>query len=172
MTQNYFKLLDVPQSLLLDHNELKKKYFLLVKENSHDPVLDKGKQNQKKLNILETAYETLSDRISRIQHLLETQGLTVANDNKAPNHFVEVDTALKEVLPKFQKEKSKFLDQIKSLHQQVISQFSAVSIDLANLEKAWDEDQSHSILKKLRRKSAAFNYIKNIEQDLREHLNR
>jgi len=171
MKNNYFKILNVPQKLLLNHNELKKNYFNLLKENSNDPILDpKGekKNNNRKKDLIEKAYQTLKDRLTRIVHLLEIQGIKVANDNKSPRNFEPLANQVNAVLKKSKKDKSD-INKLKALHTNVISEFSTISIELALLEKAWDNsaDKEEGLLKKLKRKSEAFNYIKNIEQDIR-----
>lgn len=168
MKKNYFKILNLPQKLRLDHNKLKKNYFNLLKENSNDPVLDpqkKKKTNVRKTELINQAYKTLKDRITRIDHLLELEGLGPANDNRAPRHFAPTARRIVSLIEKANTN-SKCLSELKELHAQVLAEFSAVSIELDRLEKAWDEKRDFDILKKLKRKSAAFNYIKNIEQDI------
>lgn len=171
MKKNYFKILNVPEKLQLDHNELKKNYFNLLKKNSNDPVLDPAgnkKDNKKKMSLIEEAYQTLKDRITRIEHLLILEGIIPANDNRAPRNFEPLAHAVLDVLEKA-KEDKKQIKKLKALHTDVLTEFSTISIELARLEKAWDESTQTEtdLLKKLKRKSAAFNYIKNMEQDIR-----
>lgn len=169
MKKNYFELLNLPLKLQLDHNELKKNYFNLLKEYSKDPVLDEGTENTKKKTLIEEAYQTLKDRITRIEHLLEVQGVEVANDNKAPRSFAplaeKVEPFLDETLLSANDKKK-----LKTLHTDVISEFSSASIELARLETAWDTSEDKDLLRRLRRKSAAFSYIRNVEQNIRDAL--
>lgn len=174
MKKNYFKILNVPQKLLLDHNELKKNYFNILKEHSNDPILDptgKKKDNKNKKVLIELAYQTLKDRITRIKHLLEIQGIMPANDNKAPRHFAPLAEQICQFLDKAKTDKS-YICKLKELHTDVLTEFSTISIELANLEKAWDSGSKdgQELLKKLKRKSAAFNYIRSIEQDIRDTI--
>ncbi|MCP5465009.1 MAG: hypothetical protein H7A33_08305 [Deltaproteobacteria bacterium] len=176
-TENYFQILNVPTKLQMDQGILKKNYFNLLKENKRDPILDKGTNeadDKKMIALIEEAYNTLKDRISRIEHLLQIEGLDVANDNKAPRNFRDIDEQVKDLLPKFNQNPDKYRTELKELHANVLSEFSAASIELSRLEKQWDElsknDEADDLLRKLRRKSAAFNYIRNVEQDIRQNI--
>lgn len=167
MMQNYFKLLDLPPKLKIDYNKLKKNYFNLLRVNSKDATIT-ADQQKKKRALIKKAYDVLADRITRIEHLLEINGFKVANDNKVPlavAPFIDQIETLKDSVQKDKKSK----ETLKKIHADIISEFSTISIELARLENAWDLDgaKDPSILKKLKRKMAAFTYIKNMEQDLR-----
>lgn len=173
MIVNYFKLLNVPEKLVLDHNELKKNYFNLLKECSNDPVLDPKhvkETDQKQKSLIEEAYNTLRDRLSRIEHLLKIQGLDVANDNKPPRNFEDVAEKVLPLLESVRNHHDESLVlELKKWHKDVMTHFSSISIELAKLERAWDEKSKdeQEILKRLRRKSAAFSFIRNLDQDIR-----
>lgn len=171
MSENYFKILNVPEKLLIDHNELKKNYFNLLKQHSNDPILDpekNKKDNIKKKDLIEAAYQTLKDRITRIEHLLEIQGIEVANDNKVPTQLADLFSKVEELLIQAKNDRS-LLSELKKVHTSVLTEFSSASIELARLEQAWDQGDSDNsdTLKKLRRKSALFSSIRSLEQNLR-----
>jgi|AACY02.16.fsa_nt_gi DnaJ-class molecular chaperone with C-terminal Zn finger domain len=171
---DYFKLLKIPQKLKIDHNELKKNYHNLIRHKSKDPVLcaqSAKKPSAKEKQRIQEAFETLSDRITRIEHLLELKGHKVANDNRPPVFFRAIAQEIEGLL-KAKQTKTLKKDRLKALHQEVLLQFSTVSIDLDRLEKAWDEsvEQDLGLLKKLKRKTAAYSYIREVEQELRTAL--
>jgi DnaJ-domain-containing protein 1 len=185
MLKDYFELLSLPKKLVIDHNELKKQYHKLVKTYSTDPVLDKLNEkmdDKEKLKLVETAYRTLKDRFERIVHLLEVEGITFKKD-RAPTQFVELEQRVDTVLEKVKSGDEKKIEELKILHQDILNQFSTVSVELAHLEKAWDASndnvdeveegaaQAQGLLKKLGRKSAAFNYIRLVEQNVRLAVN-
>lgn len=171
MKYNYFEVLQLPVKLVLDHNELKKNYFNLLKASKADPILDpKGTDDTKRIRVIEDAYQTLRDRILRIEHLLAIQGVRVANDNKPPVSFLKVAEQVEEVLEGFNPDNVSNLNRLKELHRDVLGVFSEVSIELAKLETAWDQSGDVDLLKKIRRKSAAFSYIRRIDQSIRDML--
>lgn len=176
MEKNYFDILDVPKKLVMDHNELKKKYFQLLKENSSDSVLNKEKKSDKdkaKRQIIETAYQTLKDRQSRIEHLLEVEG--ISRKDTVPMQFMSLSKQIKEILPKAKSGDSESVQRLKKLHVDILNEFSQISIELAYLEKAWDAQtdlkDSKLLLKKISRKSAAFSFVKSMEQNIRQTIN-
>lgn len=171
MSKNYFKLLNLPEKLLIDHNELKKNYFNLLKECSLDPVLDKTgdkKTSKGKRDLLGEAYNTLKDRMLRIEHLLQIEGITVANDNKAPSQFAAIATKVSELTVKVKTDQSS-RDELKRVHSDVITEFSTISMELTRLETAWDarEKNDPELLKRLKRKCVAFNYIRSVDKEIR-----
>ncbi len=175
MSKNFFKLLNLPEKLLIDHNELKKNYFNLIKECSRDPILDKDsgkKSNTRRRGELDEAFNTLKDRLLRIEHLLTIEGVGGANDNKTPSQFETIATSVANLTKKAMND-PKSREELKKIHSDVMSEFSSVSIELAKLENAWDatEESDPEILKKLKRKSAAFNFIRNVDKEIRAILN-
>lgn len=171
MKHNYFEVLNLPIKLVLDHNELKKNYFNLLKASKADPILDpKGTDDKKRIQVLEDAYKTLRDRILRIEHLLAIQGVRVANDNKPPVSLLKVSEQIEEVIEGFKPDNASNINRLKELHSDVMGAFSEVSIELAKLETAWDQSGDVDLLKKLRRKSAAFSYIRRVDQTIRDML--
>lgn len=176
MSTNYFKLLNLPVKLKLDHNKLKKNYFNLIRHRSKDPVINASnskKPDKKEKELIKKAYDTLKGRISRIEHLLEIKGYKVANDNRTPVVFGPMVQQIQDLLNK-PKKNQKCINELKKLHQEVITEFSTISLDLARLEIEWDNNYpqtNNDILKKLRRKTSAFSFIKDIEQDIRVAIN-
>ena len=164
---NFFDLLQLPPNLKIDYGKLKKNYFNLLKDNSADGTKDKDQQ-KKTRELIKTAYETLKDRATRIEHLLDIWGLEVANDNKPPLSVAPLARLVQTLLARQDKSKTA-IDALKKVHKDVISEFSTISIELDRLESAWDnsDQQDKDILKRLKRKMAAFCYIKDIEQNIR-----
>lgn len=171
---NYFEVLNLPVKLKIDKNDLKKNYFNLLKENSNDPVLDPDQKvqsdNKGQIQLLEKAYETLSDRLTRIYHLLELQGIEVANTNKAPAKMSDLAEKVEPLL-QIDALQEAHINELKELHKEVLAEFSTISIELAQLEDAWDEQGREVLLRKLKRKSVAFDFIRTLEQGIREKIN-
>lgn len=167
-TKNFFKVLDLPQKLVIDHNELKKQYFKLLKAK---PV---GEETSYNPDLIEQAYQTLKDRFLRIEHLLQVEGVEPVSKNKVPLQFSEIVKEVETLLPLAKKGDAGSLLKLKKLHTNILNEFSSVSIELANLEKAWDVHEvgdTETILKRLNRKTAAFHFIRNVEQDIRQTIN-
>lgn len=171
MKRNFFEVLNLPVKLVIDHNELKKNYFNLLKENSADPILNpNGPANNNELKVIEQAFQTLKDRITRISHVLQIEGLRVANDNKAPINFADTADEIQSLIQARDKLTLAELDRLKQLQTSVVSVFSSISMELSKLENAWDESPNMEILKRIRRKSAAFSYVRGIDQNIRDIL--
>lgn len=172
--KNYFKVLNLPEKLLLNHNELKKNYFVLLKESANELPVDasgKKKKGSEKKKLIEEAYQTLKDRLTRIEHLLEIQGVAVANDNKVPSHLAPLVEKMESLLIRIKTDKT-CVTELKKIHTNILSEFSLASIELARLEQAWDSSTTEGgdILRKLRRKMTAFNYIRSLEQNVRSAM--
>jgi hypothetical protein len=159
MMKNYFKILNLEPKLLIDHNELKKQYFTLIKKTPTERV------------DIEKAYQTLKERLSRIEHLLMIQGRELEDLQslkKIPKAYAplvgEVDKALA----------GPASDRLhlKQLHDAVLREFSTASIGLATLEKEWDEkgEVDTQILDKLKNQWEVFCYIRGLEQNVRRFL--
>lgn len=172
LMKNYFDLMALPQKLLINHDELKKQYHRLVKAHSHDPILQESQDDKPMLALAEKAYQTLKDRLSRIEHLLEVNGIKVSR--KIPLQLTRLATEIEEILPLIKNGYPAEQERLKKLHAHILNEFSSISIELSHLEKAWDDhaepERSQLILKKLSRKSAAFHYIRSIEQNVREMI--
>lgn len=166
--KNFFKILDLPQKLVIDHNELKKQYFKLLKAK---PASEEASYNTV---LIEQAYQTLKDRFLRIEHLLQVEGVEPVSKDKVPLQFSEIVKEVETLLPLAKKGDQGSLLKLKKLHTNILNEFSSVSIELANLEKAWDSHEAgdtETILKRLNRKTAAFHFIRNVEQDIRQTIN-
>lgn len=166
--KNFFKILDLPEKLVIDHNELKRQYFKLLKAKSLDEQADYNP------GLIEQAYQTLKDRFLRIEHLLQVEGIEPVSKDKVPLQFSEIVKEVETLLPLAKKGDQGSLLKLKKLHTNILNEFSSASIELANLEKAWDSHETgdtETILKRLNRKTAAFHFIRNVEQDIRQTIN-
>ncbi|MBF0105052.1 MAG: hypothetical protein HQM16_06960 [Deltaproteobacteria bacterium] len=176
MSPDYFKLLNLPTKLKLDHNKLKKNYFNLIRHKSKDPVVNPKEvkePDKKEKELIKKAYETLKGRITRIEHLLEINGQRVDEDTKVPTTLGPIYEQV-QTLIKTPRKNQKCINELKQLHKDVIAEFSAISIDLAHLENEWDNSAGADhqvILKKLKRKTLAFSFIRDVEQNIRTAIN-
>jgi curved DNA-binding protein CbpA len=193
MSSNFFELLQLEPVLQLDHNELKKNYFNLLKEYSTDPVLDpKGekKTDKAKIDEIEQAYQTLKDRVSRIAHLLSVEGMISANDIPSvtkPANQESGQSSTVEGIYNLAREVAHLIEgsatqkteltQLKQMHGRLMSEFSHASLTLTETEKKWDRHiQQHpddtaehsNLLTELRDRWKVFCTIRALEQDLRK----
>lgn len=157
--KNYFKILNLEPKLLIDHNELKKQYFTLIKKTPAERA------------DIEKAYRTLKDRLPRIEHLLVIQGREL-EDLQSLKKIPKVYAPLVGKVDKAMSEASSDRHHLKQLHDAVLSEFSTASIELANLEKEWDEkgEADTDILDKLKNQCETFCYIRGLEQNVRRSL--
>lgn len=157
--KNYFKILNLEPKLLIDHNELKKQYFTLMKKTPAER------------DDIEKAYRTLKDRLPRIEHLLIIQGRAL-EDLQTLKRTPEVYAPLVGEVDKALAGTTSDRIHLKQLHDAVLREFSTASIGLATLEKEWDEkgEADTDILDKLKNQCEAFCYIRGLEQNVRRSL--
>lgn len=175
MKKNYFKILDLPQRLLLDQAELKKNYFNHVKDYSTDPILDRGsarKKSDHKLKLVEEAYHVLKDRILRIEHLLDLEGPEDSDHQRIPRRYQELARQVSAFVSQTPKD-GNYARELKQLHAKILSDFSSVSIELTRLERAWDDKNGlpPDLLRKLKKKSTLFHYVRSLEHNIQSALN-
>ena len=159
--KDYFKLLNLPQKLLIDYNELKKQYFTLTKKT---PA---------KRDDIEEAYQNLKERLSRLEHLLEIQGRKVVpwkNADKVPAAQNTLVAEVNTLVADFDGGQKAKKDRLKQLHGEILREFSAISIGLSHLEKEWDEKGGEEVLDKLKNQCELFCYVRSVEQNMRRCL--
>lgn len=171
MANNYFDIFELPKKLKIDHNELKKRFFVLTKKYSEVVGSDKAL-------LLNKAYDTLKERLPRIRYLLELEGHKVRQNKKAPATLAEFAVAVERLIPQAKSGGKAAVEQLKAIHSQVIKEFSTVSIKLATLEKQWDETptkataargaKAKDILSQLKKASEDFHFVQNLENVVRQ----
>lgn len=169
MSENYFDIFELPKKLKIDHNELKKKFFVLSKKLTENKVVSD------KIEMVNRAYDTLKERLPRIRYLLELEGQkTKKTVGKAPKSFSKLADEVNAVLPKAQGGNKSARDELKRLHDQIMREFSTVSIRLATLEKQWDEvdptGKTKDIIAQLKKASEEFHFIQGLENLVRQIL--
>lgn len=164
MSHNYFDIFKLPQKLNIDHNELKKQFTALKKQ--YTSAKDEG------LEHLTQAYQTLKERLSRADYFLKSQGHNVEKETTTPPEAFQhiYDTAQK-YLEQIQNHQDSAKAALKTLHQEILTEFSHISLKLTQLEKEWDSntipEKSVKILKRLKKTVTDFHFIKNLENKIR-----
>lgn len=171
MANNYFDLFELPKKLKIDHNELKKRFFVLTKKYSEVASPDK-------VGLLHQAYDTLKERLPRIRYLLELEGHKVSPNKRVPATLAELAAAVEGLIPQAKNGTKAAVEQLTAIHSQVIKEFSTVSIKLATLEKQWDETptkataargaKANDILSQLKKASEDFHFVQNLENVVRQ----
>jgi hypothetical protein len=162
---NYFDLFELPKKLKIDHNELKKRFFVLTKKYSEVAREDK-------VGLLTKAYDTLKERLPRIRYLLELEGHKVRLGKEAPATLTELASAVERLVPQAKSGSKAAFEQLRALHSQIIKEFSTVSIKLATLERLWDESPAKGkvkdVLNQLKKASEDFHFVQNLENAVRQ----
>lgn len=85
LTQNYYQLFGLPQSFLVDQDELSKKYRQLQRELHPDKFAGKSASEQRIsvqfTSLVNGAYQTLKSPLLSAEYLLELAGHPVNSDN-------------------------------------------------------------------------------------------
>ncbi len=117
---DYFALLGQPRKPWLDPKELKKKYHALVRSNQPD-----GNVNE--------AYRMLLDPKQRLQHLLNLEGVTAADE--VPSELADLFMEIASVLNKIDRSDA---NQLTELIDRVQQQFDRALEEVRELDANWN----------------------------------
>ena len=89
---NYFELYDIPVTINIDQNVVKKKYYQLSKEYHPDFYITESEERQAEILELSTfntnAFDTFKSEKKLIKYILEMYGLIEESGEKLPQDFL------------------------------------------------------------------------------------
>lgn len=166
---NFFQSLDLPEKLTIDAKDLEKRFYSSSRKWHPDRFIRANLTEQQRAldasALLNDAYRTLRDPVSRAEYLLSLKGIALGDSQKVPPELLEevfeLNMALEEVkmgdldsLPQLRESKVRF--------QAMLEQSDR---DLAQLFAAWDNTLDPAVLDQLRARLNHRKYISNLVRD-------
>ena len=196
--QTYFSIFGLPQKLTIDTAALERDFYKLSRKLHPDLFARKSAEEQawslRQSSLLNDAYRTLKDPVSRTAYLLKLEGLAIADENtesrdtKAKQNRVPADL-LEEVFElnmqleemranlKMGEEDPALRGDLERAQQQFKSMLASVDADLRTAWTAWDsaldandtaakDKQKNTMLALLDRRSYLRNLLREVESVL------
>ncbi len=164
---NYFDFYGLPLKFNLNEQELKTKYFSLLKTNHPDFFVNDPKKYEESLissSLNNEAYKCLSNFYSRANHILSLSDLTL--EDKLPSDFLIEMMDINEALDDLQQEPDS--NKLKSLRNIILEISSALEIELKALAEISDGYNSleEMPLKKVKENLLKHKYILRLKETL------
>ena len=164
---NYFDFYGLPLKFNLNEQELKTKYFSLLKTNHPDFFVNDPKKYEESLissSLNNEAYKCLSNFYSRANHILSLSDLTL--EDKLPSDFLIEMMDINEALDDLQQEPDS--NKLKSLRNIILEISSALEIELKALAEISDGYNSleEMPLKKVKENLLNHKYILRLKETL------
>ena len=164
---NYFHFYDLPVKFNLNEQELKAKYFNLLKTNHPDFFVNDPKKYEESLissSLNNEAYKCLFNFYSRANHILSISGLTL--DDKLPSHFLMEMMDINEALDNLQQVPDS--NTLKSLGVEILEFDTALEKELKVLAEISDGCNSldEMPLKKVKENLLKHKYILRLKETL------
>lgn len=185
---DFFSFLGLPRKLNLDMADLEQRYRALSRQFHPDyfynaPAAER-RASLEKSSYLNDAYRTLKNPVSRIEYLLQLEGLGAKSAEEAstqvPPALLEEVFALNEELDEIRglRERGAPADSWKSRLQRARTPIEAKRVDhesqLQELSTRWDsaaaDDERRAILQSLRERFLERNYINNLLAGIEREL--
>ena len=131
MMTNYFDVLNIEPAFILDEAELRKSFYELSLEYHPDRYGLKSEEEQmealQKSTLINTAFKILSDKYSRMRHLLEITGIEFAEGNESvPQEFLAELMDINELIMDYK------LDPDQKIKENILTQISSLNSNLLN----------------------------------------
>ena len=164
---NYFDFYGLPIKFNLNEQELKSKYFTLLKSNHPDFFVndpEKYKESLINSSLNNEAYKCLSDFYSRANHILSLSGLTL--EDKLPSDFLMEMMDINEALDEVQRQPDSY--KLKSLGNEILEINDFLEIELKALAEISDgcNTLEEMPLKKVKENLLKHKYILRLKETL------
>ncbi len=169
---NYFDFFGLPHKLNLDSKDLESRFYALSKQ-WHPDRFARGGPEQRRISENATAtlndgYRTLKEPVLRAEYLLKQRGFEIEgqkSSNVPPELLEEVfelNMALEEIessRPQLEEAKTRFAGMSKDLDRDLFAEFAA-----------YDQNQDHAALEKIRGILNKRKYIQNLIKQVEKAL--
>lgn len=181
---DHFALFGLPRKLALDLGALEGDFHALSRKFHPDFYQTRGSraravslENSARLNV---AYRTLRDPITRVEYLLELEGLPVGTPSNPPAELFEEILELQEARQEYRaKGDPELRDRLQASLRELESRKAALEEELSGLFVEWDRrldskgepgDECRKLLERMRGVLATRAYLRTVLRDLTEDL--
>jgi molecular chaperone HscB len=174
--QDYFAYLGLPQKLQIDRAELESNFYTLSRR-LHPDVYFRRPEQERQLSIdatalLNDAYRTLKDPVSRAEYLLSLHGLKKRDDSTAgaPPELLEEVFELNMALEEIRHGDTSVRPQLEAARTKFEGMLAEAGRSLQDLFSEWDRTEQRSVLERILSVLQRRNYIRNLLRDVNAAL--
>lgn len=192
---DYFQRFGIPRHLSIDLQDLERRYHELSRK-FHPDLFQQNSDQEKAISLensalLNKAYRTLRDPISRVEYLIRLEEGAVKDiPAKAPADLLEEILELHEILEKYDQNRKTFPGEGEDLRRTLLAEEERIALRITSLEKdlfelfdTWDrwqdqrdsasdehKKQARSLLERFKDLLSARSYLMTLMQDLSNKL--
>lgn len=181
---DYFAFFDLPRKLKLDEAELEKSFYALSRQFHPDYFMnaseDERRTSTERSSMLNDAYRTLRDPVSRAQYLLSLEGYKEAEKKPPPELLEEVFELNMQIDELKAAKMSGNEDEIRQARSSLEEALAGLQEKLAALDRQlyvlfaeWDrssEDGRRATLERMSELLSHRSYIRNLVRDIKEEV--
>jgi molecular chaperone HscB len=173
VSTDYFQALGLPRKLQLDTAQLEQRRRELSRQYHPDRFATKSLEEQRfatdMTSLVNDAYRTLKDPITRAEYVLRQAGLDIAEQTKVPQELLEEVFELNMALEELRQGDQDARQQIESAGQQFQQMLQNITQQLNSLFSAYDADDD-SALGRMRNLLNRRRYVQNLMEEVERTL--
>jgi molecular chaperone HscB len=165
---SYFEFLDLPRNLDLDAKDLEKRFYALSRQLHPDLHSRKSpaerEQAEESTAVLNDAYRTLRDPVTRAEYLLKLEGFDVGEQSTkdVPPELLEEVFELNMAIEEFDQGAEADVDQLESARQRFEGMRMELDAELQQAFGKWDATHNRESLTAVRGLLNRRKYITNL----------
>ncbi len=175
-SSNYFDFFELPHHLNLDAADLGKRFYALSRR-LHPDLFARRSERERQYSldataILNDAYRTLRDPISRAEYLLKERGFDIGEQksNQVPPELLEEVFELNMALEELRSGDSDAAPQLAAARTKFVAMREEIDGDLAAKFSAYDESESSDVLTLIRGVLNRRRYVRNLVNEVEKAL--
>ncbi len=170
---NYFESLELPEKLIIDTQDLEKRFYAASRKWHPDRFARAARDAQQRAldtsATINDAYRTLRDPVARTEYLLSLKGVspgaTQGEAQKIPPELLEEVFELNMALEELKMGERDALPQLRQARERFQTMLADADRDLEEEFREWDNSSSPDILERLRARLNHRKYISNLVRD-------
>ena len=169
MRVNYFRVLELPEQLSIDLQDLERRFYALSRKWHPDRFARATAQEQQTAldtsALLNDGYRTLRHPVSRAEYFLAEKGVAAGDAKKVPPELLEEVFELNMALEELKSGDTDSLPQLRQALARFQEMLSQADSELDNDFQAWDQTASAAVLDRLRATLNRRKYISNLVRE-------
>lgn len=169
----FYEALGLEPKLALDSDDLKKRFYDRSRQWHPDRFSrassEKKQRSEEMTSMLNDAFRSLRDPVSRAEYFLEESGLKLSKD--APPELLEEVFELNMALEELRGGDESARSQLVSAQERFAGMLSEADVTLVGLFRSYDETADRAVLEQIRAVLNRRKYVSNLVRDVDKELN-
>jgi molecular chaperone HscB len=162
----YYAALGLEPKLALDGEDLRKRFYQRSRESHPDLA---GSEAEDRMALLNDAFRTLRDPVSRAEYFLKQNGIELSKD--VPPELLEEVFELNMALEEIRGGDESALPQLESARKRFAGMQEEIDAELAAIGARYDASRSSAALEEIRGTLNRRRYVSNLVRDVDKELN-